>query len=193
MMHSIGALSGPWPCGLSLAQRHKRPGQLTWCRARSGWPPRPEPLQQETRRGGAWWRGEHQRGKIYLLGKGGGGRVGDHRRALAMARQWRMAMFDDSGWQTVVRGDARMVLQHRGAQRGEAQRKSMRNGRRAMLTKEGWRHWCFIQDLARAAVPRRLVVDGESREWWRRRWLKFWWKKMCGGRKATTATKCPFF
>jgi hypothetical protein len=76
---------------------------------------------------------------------------------------------------------------------GEAQRKSMRNGRRAMLTEEGWRHWCFIQDLAREAVPRRLVVDGESREWWRRRWLKFWWKKMCGGRKATTATKCPFF
>jgi hypothetical protein len=132
-MHSIGALSGPWPCGLSLAQRHKRPGQLTWCGARSGWPPRPEPLQQETRRGGAWWRGEHQRGKIYLLGMGGSR---GSPRALAMARRWRMAMFDDSGWQTVVGGDARMVLQHRGAERGEAQRKSMRNGLRAARIEE---------------------------------------------------------
>jgi hypothetical protein len=133
-MHSIGPLSGPWPCGLSLAQRHKRPGQLTRRGARSGWPPRREPLQQETRRGGAWWLGEHQRGKIYLLGKGG--RVGDHRRALATALRWRTVMFDDSGWQTMVKGDARMVLQHRGAERGGAQKKSMRNGLRAARIEE---------------------------------------------------------
>jgi hypothetical protein len=57
-------------------------------------------------------------------------------RALAMARQWRTAMFDDSGWQTVVGGDARMVLQHRGAEWGEAQRKSMRNGLRAARIEE---------------------------------------------------------
>jgi hypothetical protein len=26
-MYSIGPLSGPWPCGLGLAQRHKRPNR----------------------------------------------------------------------------------------------------------------------------------------------------------------------
>jgi hypothetical protein len=26
-MYSIGLLSDPWPCGLGLAQRHKRPGR----------------------------------------------------------------------------------------------------------------------------------------------------------------------